>query len=70
MGMTNRDYTSDNGDFAKGTLYMIKGAPINKTALMPTSVITGHSSARWSKEIHNKAGEQAVLICGIKDQLS
>lgn len=35
-------FTNDNGDYAKGQIYQIKGARIVKTARIPTAAINGH----------------------------
>lgn len=40
--LLSRDYAAGNGDFAKGIIYEINGARIEKTARIPTSAITGH----------------------------
>jgi hypothetical protein len=40
--LTSSDYSSDNGDYAKATLYKIYGARIVKTARIPTQAIENH----------------------------
>jgi hypothetical protein len=36
------EFSADNGDFAKGIIWTIKGARIVKTARIPTAAISGH----------------------------
>lgn len=40
--LLSRDFADGNGDYAKGTLYSLKGARIVKTTRIPDAVITGH----------------------------
>jgi hypothetical protein len=40
--LLNRDFSSDNGDFANGTFRTLKGVPIVSTTRIPTAAITGH----------------------------
>lgn len=40
--LLSRDYSAGNGDVAKGLIYSIMGARIEKTARIPTAAITGH----------------------------
>lgn len=40
--LVNRDFSTDNGDFANGTIKTIKGCPIVRTTRIPTAAITGH----------------------------
>lgn len=40
--LIDRDFSTDNGDFADGTIKTIKGVPLMKTPRMPTAAITNH----------------------------
>lgn len=40
--LLDRDFSTDNGDFADGTIKTLKGVPIVKTARIPTAEIDGH----------------------------
>lgn len=40
--LISKDYSSDNGDFAKGKVMMLGDSRIVKTARIPTAAITGH----------------------------
>lgn len=40
--LVRKSFSTNNGDFAKATLYEINGARIVKTARIPTAAITGH----------------------------
>lgn len=61
------EFSSDNGDFAKGIIWSIKGARIVKTARIPTQAVTGHflSNARNNNAYDVSATEAkcvAVLL--------
>lgn len=40
--LVDRDFSSENGDFADGKVATVKGVPIVQTARIPTAAITGH----------------------------
>lgn len=40
--LIDRDFSTDNGDFADGKIKTIKGVPIVQTARIPQAAITGH----------------------------
>lgn len=40
--LIDRDFSTDNGDFANGKIKTIKGVPIVQTARIPTAAISGH----------------------------
>lgn len=63
--LLSSEYSADNGDFAKGILYTINGARIEKTARIPQAAISDHflSNARNSNAYDVSATEaKAVAV--------
>jgi len=64
--LMSRDYSSGNGDFAKGLIYEINGARIVKTARIPTAAITGHKlSNAGNSNAYDMTAEEADAVAVI-----
>ncbi|WVH05415.1 major head protein [Agrobacterium phage Alfirin] len=64
--LVNKDYSSGNGDFAKGNLWEINGARIVKTARIPESEIEGHPlSNDQNNYAYDIVGDQANAVAVI-----
>lgn len=64
--LMSRDYSSGNGDFAKGMIYEIMGARIVKTARIPTAAITGHKlSNSMNSNAYDLTAEEADAVAVI-----
>jgi hypothetical protein len=62
--LTNKDYSTSNGDVANGEVLMSNGLPIFKTNRLPSAAITGHylSNAGNSNAYDLVAGEQTDCV--------
>lgn len=61
--LMSSDFSSDNGDVAKGLIYLIKGARIVKTARIPTGAITGHKlSNAGNSNAYDLTAEEADAV--------
>ena len=62
--LTNADYSTGNGDYAKGEVMVTNGVPIFKTNRLPSAAIAGHylSNAGNSNAYDLVAGEQTDVV--------
>lgn len=64
--LLSRDFAAGNGDYAKGIIYEINGAPIVKTARIPENEIVGHFlSNEQNSNAYDLTGTQANAVAVI-----
>lgn len=62
--LINRDFSTDNGDFADGTVKTIDGVPLVKTPRFPTAAIPNHKLSNLNNgNAYNYSATDARAVC-------